>query len=89
MCGQLTEVSSVRVEHGEANKLLYNLWPASNNETNQITAPENGPCSLFRVLLCKDTLLSDGCSHDFLEVFSNEGLNHLCRTDRTSCSWTS
>jgi hypothetical protein len=88
-CGRLTEVSGVRVEHGQANKLLYNLWPTRNNESNQVATLENSPYSFVRVLLCKNALLRDGCSHDFLEGVSMEAPNNVYRNNLTSCSWTS
>jgi hypothetical protein len=74
---RLTKVSGVRVEHGQANKLLYNLWPTSNNESNQVATLEDSPYSIVRVLLCENALLRDGCSHDFLERVIIEALNHV------------
>ena len=68
----LTEVSSVRVEHGQANKLLGNLWPAGNDESDQVTALENGPGPFLGALLSENALLRDGHGHDFLEDVSRE-----------------
>lgn len=68
----LTEVSSVRVEYRQANKLLDNLWPTRNYESDQVTTLKNGPGPFLRVLRCENALLRDSHGHDILEEVSTE-----------------
>jgi hypothetical protein len=39
----LTEVDSVRIEHGQADEQLSDLRPSCNKESEEIPALEDGP----------------------------------------------
>lgn len=83
MPGGLTEVGSVSVEHGQSNKLLHDLRPTGDNGSNQIATLENGPGILLGMLLCENSLLRNGRSHNFLEDVSRGTLNNLCSRNVT------
>lgn len=75
----LTKVCSVSVKHGQADKLLGDLGPSSNEETKAIAALKDSPGSFFAVTLCEDTLLCNSGSHNFLKIHVRTLLKYVDR----------
>lgn len=62
----LTEVCRVCVEDGQAHKLLCNLGPASNQETEQVAPLEDGPLPQLVVDFSLVALGGNSGTHYFL-----------------------
>ena len=64
----LTEVGCISVEYGQTNKLLYNLRPGCDEESNKVAALEQGPSAELFVLFCDHTFVSYCRAHHVLSI---------------------
>lgn len=61
-----TEVDSVCVEHRQADKLLNNLRPSGDEESQEVSALENSPLTKLPVFLGKLAFHLNSGYHDIL-----------------------
>lgn len=65
---RLTEIRGKCVEDAQTNKLLGDLGPSRNEESDEVTPLENGPEPLLGISFRDDTLRLDGRSHNTLKM---------------------
>ena len=66
MKAQLTEVHGVCVEYGQADKLLGDLGPSGDEESEKVSALEYRPPTNLLVHFGSHALDSNSGGHDFL-----------------------
>jgi hypothetical protein len=62
----LTEIYSVGIEHSQADKLLGDLRPSGDDESEEVSALEDGPGPNLRVDLSSLAFYHNGGGHNLL-----------------------
>jgi hypothetical protein len=70
----LTEVDGICVEHGQTDKLLNNLRPSGDDESEEVSALENSPLPKFFVFFRKLSFHFNSGGHNFLSLSQHNGL---------------